>query len=529
MSDPSDTLLQATCLATLPGALVWLSATRLTPSADPAEDARRLYEQRSAAALLGLAGAALALIPDRLGWLPALVSLAGAQAALYPVRRRMLGESLGFGAHLVSSARLLLASAGLWTLLLMTPGLVADAGGGWPVAAGLGALLVTWTLRAGPWARALLAAQPLDDAALAAAADQAARAAQTGQTGQAGQTGQTGQAAAPPVRLLVGGPRRARHVATLGLADRGRLEVVLPHTLVDGMPQRELAAEVAQAVARVTLAPAPLGPRATAATLALGVAAAALTPALAALAPGAVRQGVLAWVLLLGSGLAGAAWAWATRRVPAADAVAARVVGDAAVVAAAVVRRYALNYARVADDGVLAQLQGHAAIARRVRALRPARVTLVSTGLGPEVALALSDVPELVVPVRWRDADALLVFGREGLHLAARPPADGGSDQAAAPPTPIHPARSYRYAELGRVELLGAADGPPRLVLSSFAQGGVEVEVRAGDIVAVRAAIARARVGEHGELGDDARLLFIPLVFFVVGAALVFLWGAGSC
>jgi Zn-dependent protease with chaperone function len=158
----------AVALALAPGALAWWSGRRVVALRDDPLLPERLLERTRRLTQVSVVVAVLLMfaLPAQAPWALPLAVLA-LVLGVFPARRVLRDETWGVGRYLLAVGRFQLGAIGIWVLIAAAPLLVLAAGPArWPVAAGLGVLLLVWGYFYGWLFLRLVGATPLNRADL---------------------------------------------------------------------------------------------------------------------------------------------------------------------------------------------------------------------------------------------------------------------------------------------------------------------------------------------------------------------------
>jgi heat shock protein HtpX len=133
-------------VACVPGIVAWWTGRRLARLADDPALPELLMAQQQR--LLGVVATALAVMivlgGTHVYWSFPLMA-AGLITGRYPLRRKLLGETMGLGTYLWRSGKSVLGGWGFWVLLAWTPMIVLGIDARWwPLSLALGAVLLVW-------------------------------------------------------------------------------------------------------------------------------------------------------------------------------------------------------------------------------------------------------------------------------------------------------------------------------------------------------------------------------------------------
>jgi Zn-dependent protease with chaperone function len=223
-------------VAVLPGAFVMWRGRRVARFADdPALPELLFANRRPNSVVLGVCFAILIMTAGGhyLWALPLLILTR--MAAGYPVRKILYRETWSLGGYLSFFLRLIVASFGSWTLLAVTPGLVAFIGSHeWVVAGSLAAILFAWHEAYSTVFSAVLRARPVDDPALLTRFAQMLK-----------------ECSLPEVALKQVDLRGGKFANAVALPSTRRPMVVVSSTLVERMDHEEVTAILGHELAHI--------------------------------------------------------------------------------------------------------------------------------------------------------------------------------------------------------------------------------------------------------------------------------------
>lgn len=480
-----------------PGLVVWWQGRRLVRRA--AEDDVVLAERMAAAqrrtgfALFGATLALILLAPRHAIWtLPLMLLLS--QSADYPARRRIHGETWTLPAYLSFTLRSMVAIAGFWALLAVTPWIVYQAGAAsLAVAVAAAALLTIWLARFPQVFLALLRATPLDDASLAPAFGNV-----------------IARASVPMPRLWRSDPRGGLVPTAFALPSLGGGGVLFMQPLLDRLPPDEIGAIFAHEVAHLEQFTPRVLRRGLASGMLLILFGGFLVPVLQSLAPRWIAPSLILWPVVVFIGVRLRARGQ-QRLETAGDRRAAELCGNPEALASALTRLYALARLPRRLDVDVERWATHPSLARRVQALRASSAA----------------EPAAHEPLRIVAADRRVVaFEPGGVRL--QPPAPAAASPAARETAA---AGLLPYGDLHelRIQFQGRS---PHLIVRDRSGRMEHVPLNDADVAAVHAVLDRvdarlapdiprrsaARAGALTAAASAVIALFSPLALLSVFA-----------
>jgi heat shock protein HtpX len=445
-------------LAALPGVVAWWTGRRLLARRDdPALPERIVARSTRLVQVTAAAMGVILFLGPHTPWILALPMLS-LYVGGFPTHKALHEERRGLVGYLVASGRWWLAALGLWTLLALTPAIIAAAGPArWPVAALLAAVLVAWNIGYTDVLRRVLGARPLAREDLAprfAAIVARAR-------------------AADPVVLRFGF-RGGRVVSAFALPSRRRPTVVFGDQLLELLEPDEIAAIFAHEVAHLEHFDDKRLTRARVAMWGIIGLAVVAVPLLGQTTPGAAGFLESAWVVALGFGflLLGAA---RQRHEMESDLRALELCGDPEALVRALVKVHALAYLprRWALD--FERNASHPSLARRVQAIRAVGQTVPARFERPLVVPTAT--PGTVVVLDSERAEWL-----EG--IAAETPLEASALREHAGKS-----RGWRYSELVELRVRPGSGDKVFLVATERSGSTWSVPLRPEDVAAVQQAL----------------------------------------